>query len=206
VGQHPLAQPGCRFRARMAPVLVPLRPGPGHRHQPSQTEGHKPGPGAGNRRDAACCDLARILRLPGFVNHKPPAKPVQIVARHPVRYTLAEMEPFAVGASTEEAAAEIGDIPEMTEELKRRFAEARKSDKSGEMRRAWRGEIGDGSSDSRYVLVKALLATGRFAPEETVAIICSRQWFNRRSRQIKAPEAVAEDAIRLIGKQFRVPE
>jgi len=149
--------------------------------------------------DPACCDLARILRIPGFINHKPPAQPVQLVAHRPVTYTLEELAPFAaVGPTAKEI--DLGDIPEMTDDLKERFAEARSADKSGQMRRAWRGEIGDGSSDSRYVLIKMLTESAQFTPEEIVVITCDRTWYNKKSKQLKDPELVREDAIRLVGK------
>jgi hypothetical protein len=149
--------------------------------------------------DPACCDLARILRIPGFINHKPPAMPIQIAAHRPVTYTLEEMIPFAAEAPAAQT-LELGDIPEMTEELKQRFADACKADKSKDLMRAWRGEIGDGSSDSRHVLVKMLAESGQFSAEEIVAITCGWQWYNRRSKQLKDPEAVREDAIRLVSK------
>ena len=49
----------------------------------------------------------------------------------------------------------------MTVNLKERFAEARKADKSGQLRKEWRGEIGDGSSDSRYVLEDTIRLLGK---------------------------------------------
>lgn len=88
----------------------------------------------------------------------------------------------------------------MTADLKERFTEARKADKSGYMRRAWWGEIGDGNSDSRYVLIKMLTESGQFFPEEIVGMTCDRTWYNRKSKQLKDSSAVMEDAIRLVGK------
>lgn len=149
--------------------------------------------------DPACCDLARILRLPGFINHKPPARLVETLARYPICYGLEEMAPFASEVSPANEKA-MGEIPEMGAELKERFHKVRRADKTKQMTRAWRGEIGDGSSDSRYVLVKILIESGRFSPEEMVAITCGRQWYNKKSKQLKDPVAVREDAMRLVGK------
>jgi hypothetical protein len=149
--------------------------------------------------DSTCSDLSRMLRIPGFTNHKPPSKPVRIIAHHPFRYDLRELEAFAVELPKSQK-LNLGPIPEVTKELKQKFDEARQVDESGEMRKAWRGDIGDGSSDSRYVLVLKLKESRKFTDEEIVSLVCSRNWFNRRSKQHKDPEAVLEDAIRLVRK------
>ena len=151
--------------------------------------------------DPACCDLARILRVPGFTNHKPPAAPVRIIATHDVTYTVAEMARWAVASS--DHAAGPPPMPHVSRiglPLKSRFAQFRIQDKSGETTRAWRGQVGDGSSDCRFVLVKKLSGSGCFTPDEVVSIICSRRWYNRYMRREKSPEAVLRDAVRLVQK------
>ena len=61
------------------------------------------------------------------------------------------------------------------------------------------GEIGDGSSGSRYVLVGRLRRAG-FSEDEIAAIVCSRRWYNRYSRRVKPLVAVRLDVARLLGK------
>ena len=56
-------------------------------------------------------------------------------------------------------------------ELEARFHAARRADRSGDLTRAWRAEIGDGSSDSRYVLVKHLWAPG-FTGRSLRRVLC----------------------------------
>ena len=65
-------------------------------------------------------------------------------------------------------------------ELEARFNAAHHADRSGDITRAWRGEIGGGSSDSRYVRVRHLLQAG-FSAEEIVAIVCACRWYNIRA-------------------------
>ena len=65
--------------------------------------------------------------------------------------------------------------------------------------RAWRGEIGDGSSDSRYVLVRKLRLAG-FGDEDIAAIVCSRRWFNRYQKRARPPADVRRDVERLLAK------
>ncbi len=152
--------------------------------------------------DPRCCDLARILRLPGFTNHKSPAAPVQLVESNSNLYTLEELAVFALEKQECSRPVTVGPFPTPTPELMARFHAVRradKADKSGEITRAWRGEIGDGSSGSRYVLVGRLRRAG-FSEDEVAAIVCSRRWYNRHSRRVKPPAAVRLDVERLLGK------
>ena len=150
--------------------------------------------------DPACCDLARILRLPGYINHKPPAAEVRLLELTDRRYDLAELESFAVfRPDAANVAILLDGIPSMTPELEARFHTARHADRSGDLTRAWRGEIGDGSSDSRYVLVRYLLHAG-FSAGEIVAIVCSRRWYNIKARRVRPPAEVLHDAFRLLAK------
>ena len=149
--------------------------------------------------DPACCDLARILRVPGFTNHKPPAAPVRIIATNDVTYTVAEMARWAVAPSEDPSDPHpMPQVSGISLPLKLRFDQFRAQDKSGETTRAWRGQVGDGSSDSRFVLARKLSGGGCFTPDEVVTIICSRRWFNRHARREKSPEAVRRDAVRLV--------
>ena len=66
-----------RFRPRSAPVLASPPARGSHRCQPLAPEGHQPWPALAVGGDPHCCDLTRILRLPGYTNHKPPAAPVR---------------------------------------------------------------------------------------------------------------------------------
>ena len=90
----------------------------------------------------------------------------------------------------------------MTPELGARFNAARRADCSGDLTRAWREEIGNGSSDSRYVLVKHLRALG-FTPEEIVSIISSRRWWNCYAGRVRPPDEVYRDVLGLLAKVCR---
>ena len=150
--------------------------------------------------DPVCCDLARILRLPSFTNWKAPAAEVRLLQLTDRRYDLATLQRLAViKHDARPAAASLSGIPPVTPQLEARFHAARRADRSGDLTKAWRGEIGDGSSDSRYVLVKGLLVR-RFMPEEITAIVCSRRWYNRRSRRVRPPEDVFRDVLGLLAK------
>ena len=113
------------------------------------------------------------------------------------RYDLAELQPFAMfKPEAYPAVASLGSIP-LPPDLLARFHAARHADRSRDMTRAWRGEIGDGSSDSRYVLVKRLWALG-FTPGEIVAIVCSRRWYNVRAKRVRHPTDVLRDMLGLL--------
>lgn len=151
--------------------------------------------------DAACSDLGRILRVPGLSNHKqlPPAE-VRLLSSTGLRYTVEDLEPFAAKIATRSVAVGLplpSSIPPVSPELEQRFKAVRRS--NGEISRSWRGEIGDGSSDSRFVLVKKLREAG-FTPEEILAIVCSRRWFNCRTKRVRPAGSVLRDTTRLIAK------
>ena len=59
--------------------------------------------------DPACCDLARILRLPGFLNWKLPAAEVRVLDVNERRYSLAELQPFAVFRPEARSAGRSGE-------------------------------------------------------------------------------------------------
>ena len=150
--------------------------------------------------DPVCCDLARLLRLSGYINHKPPAAEVRLLDVNDRRYDLAELQRFAVfKPEATSTVAALGSIPPATPDLLAHFHAVRRSDRSGDLTRAWRGEIGDGSSDSRYVLVKHLSALG-FTPEEITAIVRSRRWYNVRAKRVRPPDDVRRDVAGLIAK------
>ena len=150
--------------------------------------------------DPVCCDLARILRLPGFTNWKPPAAEVRLLELTDRRYDLANLQPFAVfKPEAANTAVPLKEIPSVTPDLLDRFHTARRTDRSREMTRAWRGEIGDGSSDSRYVLVKRLVALG-FTSEEIVTIVISRRWYNVRAKPVRPLDEVRRDVVGLLAK------
>ena len=150
--------------------------------------------------DPVCCDLARLLRLPGYINHKPPATEVRLLDVNDRRYDLATFQRLAViKHDARPAAASLSGIPPVTPELEARFHAARRADRSGDLTKAWRGEIGDGSSDSRYVLVKHLWALG-FRPEEIVAIVRARRWYNVRAKRVRPPDDIRRDVAGLIAK------
>jgi hypothetical protein len=126
--------------------------------------------------DAACCDVTRILRIPGFHNHKsnPPIE-VRLLSSTGPRYPIGVFESFAVGQSLPGAGLSASSPPSngpVSEELDRRYR--RLWGRNPEIKRGWRGEIGDGSSDSRYVLVKHLRAHG-FTDDEILAVVLSRR-------------------------------
>ncbi len=104
---------------------------------------------------------------------------------------------YAASTSHGGAGARIVTLPTLMPELKARFDEIRHSDASGQLTRCWRGEVGDGSSDSRYLLALKLSKAG-MAESDIAAIICSRHWFNRRSRQVRSGDYVARHARRLL--------
>ena len=117
-------------------------------------------------------------------------------------YTLGELAVFALEKPEDNRPVTLGPLSHSSTELMARFHAVRradKADKSGELTRAWRGEIGDGSSDSRYVLVGGLRRVG-FSEDEIAAIVCSRRWWNRYTRRRKPPDAVRMDVERLLGK------
>lgn len=150
--------------------------------------------------DPACCDLAR-LRIPGFHNHKDnPPMQVQLVSQTACRYPVALFEGFALGegpAGTAPISSASPHVADMSEDLDRRFRQL--WGHNLEVKRAWKGEIGDGSSDSRWVLVKRLKERG-FTDEEILAIVCSRRWFNRNSRRVRPAADVVRDIQRLLAR------
>jgi hypothetical protein len=157
--------------------------------------------------DAVCCDLARILRVPGFINHKPPVAEARILQfKGERRYRLADFRSFkapSIEGKPSRAGVQVSSIrpARLTSRVQSRFEEVRRLDSV--LRYAWRGEYGDGSSDSRYVAVRQLLASGRFTPAEIVALVVNRRWYNRRSREVRSVEHVFSDALRLVAKLRR---
>jgi hypothetical protein len=147
--------------------------------------------------DPACCDLSRILRVPGFTNHKPPASPVNIIEATEARYQLEDLLPFAVENGTGQVSSLDIPLIALPDERKREFYAIR--ERTPDMSRAWRGEIGDGSSDSRFVLARLLLESG-FTPAETLAVVCSRKWWNRYTKRHRTASEVEADARRIIAK------
>jgi hypothetical protein len=138
--------------------------------------------------------------VPGFINHKPPSAPVELIEANSRRYTLADLLPFA---AEERAIAKAPSISTVTipqpisPELGERFRVARLQ--SPEMTTAWHARLGDGSSDSRYGLVHNLLRAG-FSGSEVLSIVCSRHWYNRRAKRYRPDKEVARDVVTLLAK------
>lgn len=154
--------------------------------------------------DTACCDLSRILRIPGFHNHKrEPATAVSLIRDSGLRYTVEELGPFAAApvvacpspSSVAVSVRSTGSINPPSKELQLRFSNVRRQ--NSHISRAWRGEIGDGSSDSRFILVN-LLGEHGFTADEITSIVCARRWYNRRSKQVRSHDAVFRDVQRLL--------
>lgn len=153
--------------------------------------------------DSACSDLSRVLRVPAFHNHKTnPPREVTILSETSIRYTLEQLAPFAAKAATftRDVSVPPAAVAPIAPELEQRFKAVRRRD--GEISRAFRGEIGDGSSDSRYVLVMRLRQHG-FSPEEIVAIVCSRRWYNRRTKRVRPTDSVLRDVRGLLVRSRR---
>ena len=150
--------------------------------------------------DQACCDLGRILRLPGFSNHKPPTAPVRLLCVRNPNFPADLFHRFAAFRSQAQVPIYILEPEPLTPGLKAKFEAARTTDRSRDIGHAWRGEIGDGSSDSRYMLVKSLRDHG-FSQQETIAVVCSRSWYNRHTEKLKSdPRTLAADAQRVWAK------
>ncbi len=151
--------------------------------------------------DPACCDLSRILRLPGFINHKPPTAQTAIIELTGLRYPADSFSRFAV-AHPESDPVQAATPKPLTPDLLTRFESTRKADTTGQLTRAWRGELGDGSSSSRYVLAKMLAARG-YSIQEIVDIACSRRWWNKRACKpcVKTLDEIARDIAAIVAKQ-----
>jgi hypothetical protein len=153
--------------------------------------------------EPACCDLGRLLRLPGYLNRKREPYPlVRLLELNAYRYRL---EDFAACGGLRAAPplqpCQVRGVAVPGQELLDRFHDLRRQDSSHEVTRAWRGEIGDGSSDSRFVLVKRLCESAEFAPSEILAIVLSRNWYNRREHVTREAWRVERHVNRLLDKQ-----
>lgn len=147
--------------------------------------------------DPHCCDLARILRVPGYVNHKEPKRTVSVLESNDLRYTLDDFRHLAVAAPYSTGVNGIIEGAPLDTALSIRFFAWLQCDPDGEA--AWKGEVGDGSSDSRFILVKRMVASG-FTNEEVVSIVASKEWRNRRTGAVRVGEDVKLDAGRLAMK------
>jgi hypothetical protein len=157
--------------------------------------------------DSACHDLARVLRVPGFTNWKPPKARVRVLESNDFPFTLPDFAGFA-DAKPSPPASEVHlfsgfKLTDPDRDLIEKFEQLRKSDQTGQITRSWRGQIGDGSSDSRYVLCKHLCEAG-FADLEIAVLVCSRRWFNRYSGRVRAPDEVRRDVERILSRLFCV--
>jgi hypothetical protein len=143
-------------------------------------------------------DISRVLRNPGFVNHKY-GYAVELIAAHDYRYTPDDFSHLAapLDVAPPRNSPSTIDIPHVSRELRARFCFELALDRG--LSRAFRGEIGDGSSDSRYAMFARLMATGKFTPEEVAALIVERRWWNTRNKAVCPAERVFRDAQRLLG-------
>lgn len=153
--------------------------------------------------DRQCRDISRVLRIPGTINHKF-GYDVTLDESHDFRYKpedfahIVELGSQLVGAPRQQIAQRI--FPHVSLELRSKFEFARQIDPG--LARAYRGEIGDGSSDSRYAMAARLVENGNFTAEEVGSLIVDRRWYNNSNRKVCPPDRVLRDANRLIALLF----
>jgi len=146
--------------------------------------------------DTHCCDAPRILRVPSFVNNKRPVRLVTILTDTGAVYDDSHFDEFYVEPNGNGAHVEIERTGHVPFALSLRLEHFLTTDRDA--RDAWRGQVGDGSSDSRYILVAKMRPF--FSPSEIAELVCSRDWVNRRTGLVKDGETVERDVALLLSK------
>lgn len=142
--------------------------------------------------DPHCCDLTRILRVPGMMNNKEPKRPVTIEAESDRRY---QVEDFEHLENTEGSASTPHKVVS-TGPSGLSFAEVVRKDDV--LRRAMRGGYDDGASGSRFPAILRLNAHG-FSIEEIEEIIGNKRWYNLRSKKVTPRDRAIADVRRVLG-------
>lgn len=149
--------------------------------------------------DTHCSDAARILRIPGFVNNKVPVRLVTVLEDSGIVYPFDDFLSFYRPCRSNGCGGvEVERTGTLSFALSLRFDHFIKTDRSGDAERAWHGEVGDGSSDSRWLLVQKMRP--HFTLTEVMDILCSREWQNRRTGLVKGGDEVERDVALLLSK------
>ena len=150
--------------------------------------------------DRKCRDISRVLRVPGTTHHIY-GYCVELLEANDFRYEAKDFEHLAafgsehIGAPRQTTQQKC--FPPPSQELLARFNWTRTTDRR--LTAAYRGELGDGSSDSRYVLAARLFDTGEYTADEIGSLIVHHRWFNVRHKKVCPPDRVLRDANRLLG-------
>lgn len=142
--------------------------------------------------DPHCCDVTRILRVPGFLNNKEkPEREVSVELESETRYRVEEFEHLAVKATEGSALNPHKGKSGLL------LADIMKKDSC--LARAMRGGYADGASDSRVVAILRLNAHG-FNVDEIEEIVAGNRWFNVKSKRVTPPEKARADVRRVLAK------
>jgi len=142
--------------------------------------------------DPHCCDITRILRVPGMTNQKEPKRVVTIELESEKRWRVEEFE--GLGMAIDDRASGPTPHKEMRGLI---FADAIKRDSY--LRRAWNGGFGDAASDSRHIAILRLHALG-FDQSVIEELVGSHRWYNTKTKRVTPREKAIADVRRVLAK------